>query len=153
MRSFFQFRWSNHGDDLEFRSVDSKEICSECVVCCHEPWSCQHLWIDVSDTSETFILQFLHFINDCLFKFVSVLPLKCCLESTEFEPERAFRMSVVLPAVVSCLLISSSCSFPVCSLVDVVLEPSESVPALENQESLVVRCSVLSHFLLHNEIL
>ena len=62
-------------------------------------------------------------------------------------------MSVVLPAVVCCLLISASRLLPVCSAVDYPLEPSHSVPALENEEALVVRSALLANLVLHNEVL
>ena len=62
-------------------------------------------------------------------------------------------MSVVLPAVVCCLLISAPSPLPVCPLVHVVLEPSEPVPALENEEALVVWSALLANLVLHNEVL
>ena len=33
----------NHRDDLEVRPVDTKHVCSECVVCCKEPRTCKNL--------------------------------------------------------------------------------------------------------------
>ena len=62
-------------------------------------------------------------------------------------------MSVVLLAVVCCLLISAPCILPVCAFVHVLLEPSEPVPALENEEALVVWSALLANLVLHNEVL
>ena len=48
--------------------------------------------------------------------------------------------------MLQCLILLSS---PVCSVAEVVLEPTESVPALENEKALVVWSSHLAHLVLH----
>lgn len=62
-------------------------------------------------------------------------------------------MSVVLSAVVCCLLVSSARLFPVRSAVEIVLQPSEPVLAFKNEKALVVSCAVLAHFFLNDEVL
>ena len=58
-------------------------------------------------------------------------------------------MCVFLYAILICFYVRSPCLLPVCSVVEVLLEPSESVPALENEKALVVWSSHLAHLVLH----
>ena len=60
-------------------------------------------------------------------------------------------MRVVLHAVLCCFQSLCPRLLPVCPAVEVALEPSESVPALEDDKALVVWSALLAHLVLHCE--
>ena len=60
-------------------------------------------------------------------------------------------MCVVLHAVLCCFQVRAPRLLPVCPAVEVALEPSESVPALEDDKALVVWSALLAHLVLHCE--
>ena len=60
-------------------------------------------------------------------------------------------MCFVLHAVLCCFQVRAPRLLPVCSAVEVLLEPSEPVLPLENDESLVVWSTLLAHLVLHCE--
>ena len=60
-------------------------------------------------------------------------------------------MCVVLHAVLCCFQVRSPRLLPVCPAVEVALEPSESVPALEDDKALVVWSALLAYLVLHCE--